>query len=395
MAKTPTYNELLIEVDYLKGRLLEKNNQTFLIKESEERFRTIFHSANAAIATTDNTGKFIECNELWEKTFGYTINELKNLTNIDITHPDDIALTKAYTVDLLSGKLQNLRIEKRYLAKNKSVVWVDLSISFLRINNILNFYGVAIDITDRKNAEFKLQVQNVELQKLIETKDKFISILAHDLRNPFSALIGFSDLLKENLSKYTISEIERYVNIINETSRNTASFLESLLKWAASQQNTLPFTPMVHNLFLMVNQSCQFVKNDAEFKNITIIIEIQENTLIYADSEMAKAVLRNLLTNAIKFTHNMGKIVVSACIANNFVEVTVSDSGVGMDEMTKSTIFKIGKTVTTKGTNNEQGTGFGLLLCKEFVEKHGGQIWVESELGMGSKFKFTVPKSEN
>ncbi len=373
MAKTPTYNELLIEVDYLKGRLLEKNNQTFLIKESEERFRTIFHSANAAIATTDNTGKFIECNELWEKTFGYTINELKNLTNIDITHPDDIALTKAYTVDLLSGKLQNLRIEKRYLAKNKSVVWVDLSISFLRINNILNFYGVAIDITDRKNAEFKLQVQNVELQKLIETKDKFISILAHDLRNPFSALIGFSDLLKENLSKYTISEIERYVNIINETSRNTASFLESLLKWAASQQNTLPFTPMVHNLFLMVNQSCQFVKNDAEFKNITIIIEIQENTLIY----------------------DMGKIVVSACIANNFVEVTVSDSGVGMDEMTKSTIFKIGKTVTTKGTNNEQGTGFGLLLCKEFVEKNGGQIWVESELGMGSKFKFTVPKSEN
>jgi len=244
-----TYDELLLENDSLKKQLSDVNYILCSLKESEERFRTIFHVANAAIAITDNTGKFIECNELWEKMFGYSEAELKNLTNVDITHPDYIALTRFYTSDLINGKIKTLRIEKRYIAKNKSIVWVDLSITFLKINNILNFYGVAVDITEKKNTEIQIQRQNIELQKLIETKDKFISIIAHDLKSPFNRLIGYSDLLKENLYDYNLTEIYNYVDIINETSRNTYNLLENLLIWAASQQKIVPFNPKPNNLF--------------------------------------------------------------------------------------------------------------------------------------------------
>ena len=391
MGVKPTYEELLIENECLKKKLSEKNDSSISIKESEEQFRTIFHSANAAIAITDGSGKFIKCNELWEKMFGYNNEELKNLTNIDITHPDDVALTRDYTADLINGKIDNLRIEKRYITKDKSILWVDLSITYLKINDILNFYGVAIDISDKKNTEFKIQQQNIELQNLIVTKDKFISILAHDLRNPFNSLIYFSDLLKVNLQKYELTEIKKYIDIINETSINTYNLLENLLMWAASQLKIIPFNPLPYNLFLLANECSSFVYNDSVFKNINIKNEIAEDVIVFADSEMVKTILRNLLTNAIKFTPFSGKIVLSAKLNQTIVEIIVSDTGVGMNEITKNTIFKIGETKSKNGTNNEHGTGFRLLLCKEFVEKQGGKIWAESELGKGSDFKFTLP----
>jgi len=395
MTDKVTYDELLIENENLKKQLSEKNDILCSLIESEEQFRTIFHAANAAIAITDNTDKFIKCNELWKKIFGYSEDELKSLTNIDITHPEDIALTRSYTEDLINGKIKTLRIEKRYIAKCKSIVWVDLSITFLKINDILNFYGVAVDITEKKNTEFKIQQQNIELQKLIGTKDKFISILAHDLRNPFNALIGFSDLLKENLHKYSLAESLRYIDFINETSRNTYNLLENLLIWAASQQKIIPFNPLPHNLFLLANDCCSFVENNAKFKNIDINIKIGENIMVFADKEMIKTVLRNLLSNAVKFTNFFGNITVSAISNQTNIEIIVSDTGIGMDEKTKNTIFKIGEAKSKNGTNEEHGTGFGLLLCKEVIEKHNGEIWVESELGKGSVFKFTMPLSKD
>lgn len=390
-----TYNELLIENENLIKQLSEKDDLICSLKESEERYRTIFHVANAAIAVTDHTGKFIKCNELWVKTFGYSEEELKSLSNIDITHADDIELTRAYSADLANGKIKTLRIEKRYIAKSKSIVWVDLSITFMKINDILNFYGVAVDITDKKNTEFKIQQQNIELQKLIGTKDQFISILAHDLRNSFNTIIGFSDLIKLNLHYYSLTEILSYVDVINETSVNTYHLLENLLTWAASQQEIISFHPLPHPLSLLATSCLSFVKNNADFKNIRIHIDIDEHIVVTVDGEMMKMVLRNLLSNAIKFTNFSGEINLSAKVHASTVEIIVSDNGIGINKETLKTIFKIGETKSNRGTNDEKGTGFGLLLCKEFVEKHGGEICVESELGKGSRFIVSLPLEEN
>jgi len=391
MKKKPTSLELQTENENLKKQLADAYEIISSLKESEERFRTIFHTANAAIAITDDVGKFIKCNELWEKLFGYSEDELKNLTNVDLTHPEDIPQTHSYSADLISGKIKSLRVEKRYITKNKTTVWIDLSITFLKTDNKLNFYGVAIDITDRKNTEFKIQQQNLELQNLNATKDKFISILAHDLRNPFSALIGFSELIKENLYSYDLSLISKYIEIINEKSKNTFNLLENLLIWASSQQKIIPFNPLPVNLFLLANECVTFVKHNADLKNIDITLDIDEYITITVDEEMMNTVLRNLLSNAIKFTKFSGKIKISASVKNSNIEIVVSDNGVGIDDHTKNTIFKLGLTKSKKGTNDERGTGFGLLLCKEFVEKHSGTIWVESEVGKGSNFKFLLP----
>lgn len=232
-----------------------------------------------------------------------------------------------------------------------------------------------------------------DLNQLNITKDKFFSIIAHDLKNPFITILGFSELLLSDFSELTDEEKIFYLSEMHKSAEVSHSLLQNLLQWSRSQTGKIEFNPKKISLFESTSQNMELLKSTAEKKEISLINNVPESICVKADEDMLNTILRNLITNAIKFTNKQGTITVAAKIIDNMVEVSVQDTGVGMDERTKNKLFRLDETVTNTGTDNEVGTGLGLLLCKEFVEKHGGKINVESQIGIGSKFIFTIPSA--
>jgi signal transduction histidine kinase len=241
----------------------------------------------------------------------------------------------------------------------------------------------------------ELVITNDELQQLLKLnadKDLFISILAHDLRSPFTAILGLSDLLIENIRVYNIDEIESLLKNIKNASLDTFALLEDLLKWTSTQSGKIPFNPQKLSFAEVCKTVLETLNRNAVSKNITITGYIG-NTNVFADTDMLKTVLRNLISNAIKFTNNGGIISINVEENSEGVIISVSDNGIGIKPDKLAKLFDISQRQTTTGTEEETGTGLGLILCKEFVEKNAGKLWVESEYGKGSIFKFTLPAS--
>jgi signal transduction histidine kinase len=242
----------------------------------------------------------------------------------------------------------------------------------------------------------EVEEKNQKLQESNATKDKFFTIISHDLIGPFNILMGFSDLLKESFEEDSIEEQKKYVHHIHKNVHKTYNLLQNLLMWAKAQKDGIEFNTKELNLFLVSNEVVELVKESAENKSIEIINKINEDVIVNADKNMLATVLRNLITNAIKFTSKNGQIVLSAERSEGLsnqeaVAISVRDSGVGMSEELQLRLFNIAENVSTKGTEREDGTGLGLILCKEFIDKHGGKIEVHSEPGNGSEFIFTLP----
>ena len=247
----------------------------------------------------------------------------------------------------------------------------------------------------QKRAE-ELIIANNELKQLLQLnadKDRFISILGHDLRSPFNVLLGLSELLIENIRQYDIGEIESLVNHIKNSAQNTYVLLEDLLRWVRAESGKIPFELQKLNFTNICQDVIKNLELNANIKNITINHFATDEISIFADIDMLKMVLRNLISNAIKFTNNGGQIDISAEQTDSTITISVSDNGIGIEPESLTKMFDISQFHTTTGTAEEKGTGLGLLLCKEFVEKHGGKIWVESEFGKSSEFKFTLPIS--
>jgi len=251
--------------------------------------------------------------------------------------------------------------------------------------------SIVRDITDKHKLEQAILNQNTELEKLVAAKNQFMSILAHDLKSPFNTIFCFSELLLKNLRKYDIDRIEKQLNYIYQTSEQTYNLLEDLLSWSQSSEGKIPFTPEKLTFKELCNEFINGFANQAQAKEISISCFEQETKDVYADVNMFKTIFRNLISNAIKFTHHKGQIDIYTEISGNSLIITVSDNGVGISDDVQKNIFSTNEPYTTMGTGEEKGTGFGLLLCRDFVEKHGGKIWVESKLGVGSAFKFTLP----
>lgn len=248
-------------------------------------------------------------------------------------------------------------------------------------------------ITERKNAEAQLQQYARELKAANETKDKFFSIIAHDLKAPLGTIIGFGELLKERLDASNNTEEAEFAGIIYHTSRQTYRLLENLLEWARLQQGTMPFKPSLVPIGKLIDETIGLLNENANLKQIALQRAVPEDLLAYADEYMLKTILRNLISNGLKFTKNKGSIEVKADLVENEVIVSVKDNGIGIEPKETEKLFNPAANYTRPGTANEPGTGLGLMLCKEFVEKHGGKIWVESVPGKGSTFYFTIPPS--
>ncbi len=248
----------------------------------------------------------------------------------------------------------------------------------------------------------ELEKLNTYLEKLAEqrtkkfteavaTNTKFLSIIAHDLRSPFCTILGVLEIVKSNLSDFNRDEIENYIDIAYNSANNTLNLLDTLLSWTVSQNKEKNFNPVKINLLELSKDEIESMKTSAKQKQITLNHSIAPDLNIAADLQMVKTVFRNLINNAVKYTNTGGKITISASKNKHYVEIEVKDNGIGIPLDAQRKLFKPEAFHSTEGSNNEKGSGLGLLLCKEFVEMHGGNIRIKSEPGKGSKFTFTMP----
>jgi signal transduction histidine kinase len=335
------------------------------------------------------------------------------MTAGDLTFPDDRETNSMIINKLFSGQINKFKLEKRYLKKDKSFFWGAQSAASMRsVNNgEILLISVVIDITDNINSKSIIRQKNDELEKIINERNRFISTLAHDLKTPFNSMIGFSDLLVENFHTYSPDKIEDQIKIINFIVHQTYNLFIDIIAWAKIQNGVSPFSPKNLNFTQICSEVIRSLNLNAEAKQIRIQQLFKEDFYINADPDMLKSILRNLISNSIKFTRVSGSITIKYYLSGmlnekspesvqqslvdnpSFIVIAISDTGIGMDSKKLSNLFGLSAEKSSMGTGNEEGTGMGLLLCKEFAGKHGGKIWAESIPGEGSTFYFSVPKA--
>ena len=374
-----------ITLMYNKRLIIDVNTQ-------EEKFSKAFHAAPFVIMLSKLTnGKIFEVNQSVQKISGYHPNELIGLKSSELNIWEQNEDRLQFISDLsLKGHVS----EDEYVFRKKSGDFFTglISADIIDINNEHCIISVIKDISKSKQTEIQLLKSETRLRELNSTKDKFFSIIAHDLRSPFNGIIGFSAILQEQLLRKDYNGVVEYAKIINKSSHQAMNLLSNLMTWSRSQTGRMEFNPEFVDIVLLVNSSIELLKVSAVQKSITIKYNQPHNLIVFADKAMLETVLRNLLSNAIKFTNREGEVIITTEQKQNECLVSVSDSGIGIKKSNVKNLFKIGRGYSSKGTENEKGTGLGLILCKDFIEKHQGKIWVESEPGVGSKFYFSLPK---
>jgi PAS domain S-box-containing protein len=368
------------------------------LRESEERFRRLFELSPEAIVLIDPYDTnvdwpIVDCNETACKMNGYTREELIG-KSIDIVNPTPgTPEERAEYLDKLRHA-PVLHLEAFHRHRDGHIFPIDVSTSIETFLGREMVLGIDRDITERKQAEEEIRLKNEQLLKINTEKDKFFSIISHDLRGPFSGFLGLTELMAEDLSSLTMDQIQEFSLDMRNSAANLYRLLENLLQWSRMQQGSIPFDPEVIQLRSIVDECMAIALEPAKNKGIDLTTDIPENLKVVADNNMLQTVVRNLVSNAQKFTRKGGKISVSAkATENKNVEISVKDSGIGMNPEMVGNLFRLDVKTNRKGTNNEPSTGLGLLLCKEFVEKQGGKIWVESEEGKGTTFYFTLQMS--
>jgi two-component system, sensor histidine kinase and response regulator len=239
--------------------------------------------------------------------------------------------------------------------------------------------------------EKKVEERTLQLKDLNATKDKFFSIIAHDLKNPFNTLMGFTELLLDNLDDYTTDKLREFIGILHDTSKQSYALLENLLEWSRSQTGRIQLKKEILSIYDIAEDNVNLLLNQAAKKRIQLGNDIDPSDKVFADANMVRTVIRNLISNALKYTRENGSVVISSKKNNEMLEISIKDTGLGIKPENKEKLFRIDLNYTTRGTADEGGTGLGLILCREFINKNGGEIWVESVFGEGSTFKFTLP----
>ena len=260
------------------------------------------------------------------------------------------------------------------------------------VGNITGIVGIGRDVTIRRQIQEEIKLKNEELICSNAEKDKFFSIIAHDLKGPFNGFLGLTQVMAEELPSLTPAEVQKIAVSMSNSAKNLYHLLENLLEWSQIQQGAFPFNPEAIQLGIVVRSSIDMIYETAKSKDIEIATDIADGLLVFVDINMVQTVIRNLVFNAVKFTPKGGKVTLLAKVATgNNIEISIQDNGIGMGRNIIENLFRIDVHTNRKGTEGEPSTGLGLLLCKEFTEKNGGKIRVESEVGIGSTFYFTLP----
>jgi PAS domain S-box-containing protein len=380
--------------------ITEKKRSQQVIKDSEEKYRNITENIDDFLFTFERSGKLLRpvfYTSSVEKITGYTQADLLSNSKLfmKIIHPDDLKNVKSKIMNLFRSKIQlSSEFEFRIINRHGNIVWVRTKLNIVRDKEgtIQKLYGLVSDISLRKKAEDDLKKSTDNLIKLNETKDRFISIISHDLRTPFSSILGFTDLLL-NDEGLTEEEKKQYVTFIRESSNSMLALVNSLLDWTRLQTGRIRFEPEKIEVSKIINKSLNALKGTAFQKGIKLKSNVPEDVSVFVDDDLILQVFNNLISNAIKFTHKNGNITISVSPSDalRFLEFSVKDDGTGIEKENIDKLFNVDSKFSSEGTAGEKGSGLGLSLVKEIIEKHGGTIRVESEYGYGSDFKFTLP----
>ncbi len=378
----------------------ERKRAQQAIRESEEKYRNITENIDDFLYTFERTGKILRpvfYTSSVERITGYSQAEFLTDSRLilKIVHPDDFEDVERQLKRLLQSRIQNSgEFELRIINKLGNIVWIRNKINLVRSSDgsIIKVYGLISDITLRKKAQDELKRSTDNLIKLNETKDRFISIISHDLRTPFSSILGFTDLL---LNDEGLSEEERrqYIEFIRESSQSMLQLVNSLLDWTRIQTGRIKFEPGKYNANKIIENSINTLGGTAIQKGITLNLIIDKDLFVFADEGLLLQAFNNLISNAIKFTGQGGSITISGRPSEHtrFYEFSILDTGTGIKKDNLDKLFNVDTKFSSEGTAGEKGTGLGLSLVKEIIEKHGGEIRVDSEYGRGSEFIFTIP----
>lgn len=382
----------------LKKQTNSLHQKNLELQKSEEKFRIITENSSDIIWHLDSNLCLTYISPADERIRGFKREEILGHSLLSILKPEGIELIIESNKKRMSDLSKGIRsapvvYELEELCKDGSWVWVEATATAIynEDGTISGYHGVSRDISERKKAEQLLKEQERQLRHLNTTKDKFFSIIAHDLRSPFNSILGFTELLDHETKESATEETKTYLGYIHSSAKQTLTLLENLLIWANSQTGKNPFNPELINLSMIVRHVVDLSRSSAKLKKITLTYQATSNIQVYADMNMLNTVLRNLISNAIKFTHEQGEIIITTTLHQHHAEVHVADNGIGMSDELIAGLFEINTTQSTVGTANEQGTGLGLVLCKELIEKQGGTITASSQAGKGSVFTFTLP----
>ncbi|HAF29823.1 MAG TPA: hypothetical protein DCG75_12330 [Bacteroidales bacterium] len=358
----------------------------------ETIYRYITEKATDIIYSVTLDRKIKFHNKAIEQIFETSVEEIEKNHYDHLMLPEDKKLAKRLHEERLNGK--NSVFEHGFITPNGKLVYLECSANpiFDEDGQIVGSLGIARDITDRKKADKELKESKKQLEEIIESKDKFLSIIAHDLRDPFNTLIGYSDLILTQFESLSKEKIEKYVQAINSSSNKGFNLLQNLLDWSKAESGRITYTPEKVD----ISKTFDFIISSLEYSSAAKSISIKKNLdnsfIIVADENMLKTVLRNLISNAIKFSFKNSEILIDVIEEKLQYIINIIDSGIGISEENLSKIFSPDINFSQKGTKEERGTGLGLIICKEFVTKWGGRIWVESDYGKGSTFSFSIPK---
>jgi len=377
------------------GKQLEED-----LRKSEEKFRLLITNIRDVVYSINvETKEFEYLSPSFERITGYTLEDIKEMGGrisfLSKVMADGKFAEWDNSFKQLIDKQSNtdFKYEAWWRCKNESYKCLKDHWTPIYANGKwVSIDGLLTDITELKIAEQNIENKNVALQKINAEKDRFFSIIAHDLRSPFNGFVGLTQLLVEELPRLNIEKIHKIATGLKRSATNLYRLLENLLHWAQMQQGLIPFNPEVVQLLPIVTESMAMLQEAANNKGIDMAFDIPDDLNVFADPDMLQTVIRNFVSNAVKFTPNGGVIRLSAkIIEDKGVEISIKDSGIGMSSDMVENLFRIDVQTSRKGTEGESSTGLGLLLCKEFIGKHNGKIWVESEVGKGSIFYFNIP----
>ncbi len=399
----PTLFELTQYIDGLMvgllwtfGFIIMLNQKlTSEISEAKNHFEDIFNLSPVAVLITDiNRAVIVNCNEGFTAITGYPKEEVLGKSTLDFNIWVDTA-DRQNVIDQIreNGYCENY--EARFKCRNGEIISGLISSRMLSLNFKSHMISVVRNITERKKIEEEIKAKNDELVKLNSEKEKLFSIIAHDLKTPFQGLIGYSEILANEYDSLSEEEKHSFIKSIEELSHSSFKLLQNLLEWTRMQTGQMTFNPEYFDLMVELHSTLNLLKQAAQNKDIDFTYSIDNMLFVNADKNMLSTIVRNLVSNSIKFTNPKGAISLTAEKLTGFIKFSVTDNGIGIAKENLDKLFKIDKSITRKGTANEEGTGLGLLLCKEMVEKHRGTIEAISEPGKGTTFIFTLPLNGN
>lgn len=382
--KFPIFDEQrkLIAVASISRDVTDYKNTLEELYRSEKNYRLLIDNQGEGIGMVDSDDQFIFVNPKAEEIFGMQTGKLVGKTVFDFLSPENKKFIREQTDQRKQGAENTYELEIIRPDKQKRNILVTATPQYEE-GNFIGTFAVFRDMTGWKAQE---------TQENKSATDKFISIIAHDLKNPLSSIQGFTDLLMKDYSSYDPEEVLTFVKMIHGASRQAQNLLNNLLDWSRSQTDRIRFDPASIDIYELVSSVCKLYKLNAHEKNLHLQNRVKQATMVYGDQNMVSTIVRNLISNAIKFTRPKGKITINTKSSNNEVQILVADNGIGIPEELIEKLFRIDEQVTRTGTANEDGTGLGLILSMEFARKNNGILSVSSKPGKGSTFSLALPR---